>query len=398
MTTYLLEAFIFLSGVVIVYHHFVYPALVNRLAERKRRQDAKRPLPTLADSELPHFTVIVPAYNEEAYIAEKIRDLASLDYPRDKLRIVVALDGSTDRTRERAEAALQSLGNQSTIELRVFERNRGKVAVLNQCIAEASESDLIALTDASTTAGAHALRRAAAQFVDPSVGVVFATYTLKDAGSEGERVYTLYQTQLRFDEATLDSPMGGHGALYFIRRSLWKPMPADTINDDFILPMSIIARGSKGIYDRSIVGVELEQTQSDQEFRRRVRIGAGNLQQAVRLWRLADPRRPWLAFTFLSGKGSRPFMPFIAIATVLATLALAVQGSVFFGWLLGLELATLIVATAVIVIRHPSTPRLLAWLGYLVEGHFASMIGALQVMAGVRLKHWQPGASDAPSP
>ncbi|MEZ5853685.1 MAG: hypothetical protein R3D67_02670 [Hyphomicrobiaceae bacterium] len=172
-------------------------------------------------------------------------------------------------------------------------------------------------------------------------------------------------------------------------------MPADTINDDFILPMSIIARGSKGVYDRSIVGVELERTHSSQEFRRRVRIGAGNLQQAVRLWRLADPRRPWLAFTFLSGKGSRPFMPFIAIAAALATLALASKGSTFFAVLFVLEILTLMVAAAVIFFRHPSTPRLLAWLGYLVEGHFASMIGALQVMARMRLKHWQPGASDA---
>ncbi|MEZ5853686.1 MAG: glycosyltransferase [Hyphomicrobiaceae bacterium] len=204
MMTFLLEAFIVLAGVVIVYHHFVYPALVNRLAERKRRRGGSPRAPHMPDEALPHFTVIVPAYNEEAFIAAKIRDLASLDYPSDKVRIIIALDGSTDRTREFAEKALKTLGNQSRIELRVFPRNRGKVAVLNQCIGEAEATDLVALTDVSTTSGPHALRRAAAQFADARVGVVFATYALTDAGSEGERVYTLYQTQLRFDEATLD--------------------------------------------------------------------------------------------------------------------------------------------------------------------------------------------------
>ncbi|MDX2158555.1 MAG: glycosyltransferase family 2 protein [Hyphomicrobiaceae bacterium] len=397
MSSIALQGLLLLCLWILAYHHLVYPVLVNRLAERRRKTVRQSPPATVPDEHLPHFTVIVPAYNEEAYIADKIRNLAALDYPRERLKIVVALDGSRDRTRPAAEAAIASYGEGTHIELRAFPRNRGKVAVLNQCIAEAADSELIALTDASALMAANALRRAASQLAAPDVGVVFGTYRLRDAGSEGERVYTIYQTQLRYDEATLDSPMGGHGALYFIRRRLWRAMPPDTINDDFILPMSIVATGARAIYDRSIVAEELERTQATQEFHRRVRIGAGNLQQALRLWKLADLRRPWLAFTFLSGKGSRPFMPFIAILAIIATASLAAQGSRLYALMLMLELATLALAAAVIAFRSPATPRVLAWLGYLVEGHFASMMGAIQVLLGLRLKHWQPEHSDAPT-
>jgi cellulose synthase/poly-beta-1,6-N-acetylglucosamine synthase-like glycosyltransferase len=397
MIKIVLEVLLALSIWVLVYHHILYPILASRLAERRRRISPPHVPPTLPDDALPHFTVIVPAYNEEDHIGAKIANLAAVDYPRDRLHIVVALDGSRDRTQERAQAAIAEHGAGLDLRLAVFPRNRGKVAVLNQCIGEAATTELVALTDASALMGPRALRRAAAQFVDPAVGVVFATYRLRDAGSEGERVYTLYQTQLRYDEATLDSPMGGHGALYFIRRSLWQPLAPDTINDDFILPMRIVADGARAIYDRSIVADELERTVASQEFKRRVRIGAGNLQQALRLWRLADPRRPWLAFTFLSGKGSRPFMPLVAFLALLATAALAARGSTFYAALLGVEIAALAVAAVVIAIRPPAVPRIVAWLAYLVEGHFASMLGAGQVALGRRLKHWQPERSDATS-
>lgn len=379
--------------VIFAYHHFAYPAVANRLANwRRARAGVQATPPPLAATALPSVAVIVPAFNEAAYIAKKIDNLAALDYPRDRLQIVVALDGSTDGTRAAAEAAIAALPPGVRIDLVVFPRNRGKVAVLNDRIP-ATDADIVALTDASALMEPQALRQAAPHFADANVGVVFPTYRLLDAGSEGERAYTVYQTRLRADEAALDSPMGGHGALYFFRRRLWQPMPADTINDDFILPMSIVANGARGVYDQGIAAFELERTEATQEFRRRVRIGAGNLQQAVRLFRLADPRRGWLAFTFLSGKGTRPFMPFIGMLAVLATAILA-RDSTLYTVVLALELMTLVVAAWVILRRSSTTPKVLAWLGYLVEGHVASLVGALQVMMGLRLKHWQPKASD----
>lgn len=392
MTQPLLEIVLAACIVVFIYHHVIYPVLVKVLARRLRGRLGS-PLP-VADAALPRVAVVMPAYNEANFIAEKIHNLAALDYPRDLLRVVIALDGCTDATQAQAEAAMAALPPGHGMELVVFARNRGKVAVLNDRIA-AVDTDIVMLTDASAMIRPSAVRQAVAHFADARIGVVFGTYRLREAGSEGERAYTNYQTQMRADEGVLDAPMGGHGALYFFRRNLWQRMPPDTINDDFILPMSIVANGAGAIYDQDIVAEELERTHSSQEFKRRVRIGAGNLQQAVRLGRLASLRRPWLAFTFLSGKGSRPFMPFIGILAIAATAKLAADSSGFYTFLLMMELMILTTAGLVILLRPSGTPRILAWLAYLVEGHFASFVGAMQVILGLRLKHWQPEVTDA---
>ena len=120
--------------------------------------------------------------------------------------------------------------------------------------------------------------------------------------------------------------MGAHGALYLFRRDLWTPLAPDTINDDFVLPMSIVANGYRSVYAPQIRVFEREKTQISQEFMRRVRIGAGNFQQAIRLVRLANPLRPGLAFAFVSGKGLRAVMPLILIAAFVSNLILAAFG------------------------------------------------------------------------
>jgi cellulose synthase/poly-beta-1,6-N-acetylglucosamine synthase-like glycosyltransferase len=397
MTNPILEILLAACLWLIVYHHTVYPVLLARIGSRRRAASAGPAPADIAEAALPSMTIIIPAYNEAAVITEKVIDLARTQYPRDRLRIVIAIDGATDQTKTLAEAAVAQYCRGLDVTIHEYPRNIGKVAVLNDQIARAS-TDIIALNDTSALINPEGLRRAAARFATPGVGVVFATYRLREAGSEGERAYTEFQTTLKANEGALDSPMGGHGALYFFRRALWSPLPTDTINDDFILPMRIVANGAKGVYDEAIVATELERTRTEQEFRRRIRIGAGNMQQAIRLIGLADPRRPWLAFTFLSGKGSRPFMPFIFLLALGLTSMLAWLGSPWYRILLGCELMVLAIAVAVIVLRSPTTPKILAWLGYLVEGHFASFLGALRVLVGRRIKGWQPGThSRSPS-
>jgi cellulose synthase/poly-beta-1,6-N-acetylglucosamine synthase-like glycosyltransferase len=191
--------------------------------------------------------------------------------------------------------------------------------------------------------------------------------------------------------------MGGHGACYLIRRAAWQSIPADTINDDFMLPMGIVANGWRAVYDADLEVTELEKTGSRQEFRRRMRIGAGNMQQSLRLWRLADPRRGWLAFVFVSGKGARPFMPFIMIAAMIALAVLAVRGSLLaaVGYVTAV---TLLAATALaITLRLRRLPRPVLWFVYLVEGYTASLVGAVKYLVGQRVAGWQPSGTPRPA-
>jgi len=297
----LAEAIFWISFFLILYHHVIYPVLLPLLARRRRRDVANVQLAGTAN--LPSISLIIPCHNEARVIASKIANLAALDYPRDRLSVVLALDGCTDDTRNIAETELENLGRLHW-RIACYETNIGKVAVLNDQIARAT-SDVVALSDASSLLEPDALLQAAAHFARPDVGVVCPAYRVIDNSNHGEQAYWAYQSRLRLYEADLAAPMGAHGAFYLFRRSLWSPLEADTINDDFVLPMRIVAGGYRAVYDPAIVATELEPSSTTQEFRRRVRIGAGNFQQFIRLLSLASPRRPWLAFIFGSGKGLR---------------------------------------------------------------------------------------------
>ena len=381
----------------IVYHHLGYPILLRLLAGRSAaRGSSARPALTRAD-DLPTVTLIVPAHNEATVMVAKLANLAALDYPRDRLCIVLALDGCTDDTRAVVQASLPRLHDKLDLRMVEYTRNIGKVAVLNDQIRLA-DGDIIALSDASAAVDSKALLLAAAHFTDAQTGVVCGSYRLQDTGSDGERAYWDYQTAIKADEAAVAAPMGAHGAFYLFRRALWTPLPPDTINDDFILPMRIVAHGYRAIYDPAILAIELERTETKQEFRRRVRIGAGNLQQVLRMPQLADPRQGALAFVFASGKGLRPFIPLLALiaGVMAAVLAVITAGPVF--KIVFSTGAALVGATGfALIFRDVAVPRVLRLLAYLVEGYAASSLGAWRYVTGARLKGWQPAAMP-PSP
>jgi cellulose synthase/poly-beta-1,6-N-acetylglucosamine synthase-like glycosyltransferase len=234
--------------------------------------------------------------------------------------------------------------------------------------------------------------RAAEHFTDATVGFVASRYLLARPGSEGERAYMLQLARVRSDEAILDSPLGAHGAFYLFRRRLFRPFLQGTINDDFILPMEIVKQGYRGRYDNSIEAVELETTQQKQEFRRRVRIGAGNLQQSLRLWELVNCRRPWVAFMFLSGKGARPFMPLVGLLIFVATALLVAQGSVAATALLAAQATIIGVGLIGIRLRNVRIPKVISWLGYLIEGYSASVLGVIYYASQRRIE-WRANAS-----
>jgi len=395
LTTLCGVAFVVSLGL-IVYHHLLYPKLLELAARELRRTASARALGLdVQAGELPSVGVIVPCYNEARYIAGKVRNLCALDYPPDKLSIVIALDGCTDDTGRLALQAAQEYAEGRSFSVVSYDANQGKIAVLNDQIS-ALTCDIVALTDASAEFAPDAVLRAVAHFRAADVGVVAATYRLAQAGSEGERAYIGYLTRMRSDEALLGTPLGVHGALYFFRRVLWRPLPPDTINDDFVMPLQIVEQGYRGVYDTGIIAVEREKTADDQDFKRRRRLGAGNLQQSLRLWRLYDPHRPLLAWMFASGKGMRPFIPAFAIVAFVSGLWLAACGSIAAGLIVLVGIAGVEVGRLPMRTPQYPWPKVLRWLGYLVDGHTASGLGALDYLMGRRIAGWQPPSTVRP--
>ncbi|MDD1783957.1 glycosyltransferase family 2 protein [Enterovibrio sp. ZSDZ35] len=376
-----------ISIFLVIYHHLGYPLLLKVLvrctpSDKEGNADQKM----LKDNDLPTITVLMPAYNEARWIADKIRNLASLDYPADKLDIIVACDGCSDDTAAIArQTALETPCSHLNLYVAEYEENRGKVAVLNKsmCLAR---GDLVALTDISALISIDAFRIAAQRFTDEKLGVMNSQYCLMNANSS-ESNYWKYQCKIQQFEAKLGSSLGSHGALYIIRRELYCPLPADTINDDFVLPMNIVAQGYRADVDTNIRAVELEASSNQQDFRRRLRIGAGNCQQLFRLMTLLMPSRGGVAFTFASGKALRVVMPFLMIAALVGSIAIAPTHWFFACAALVQSVIYLSILACQLAGYEPKNAIVRA-IRYLVAGHTANLIGTLRYISGLERGRW----------
>lgn len=396
MDAFILIALFTLLWLVIIYHHLAYPIILKKLSSN--RDIAEESPDPQYSSDLRTMCIFIPAYNEAAFIADKIRNIALLDYPTEKLSVVVACDGCQDRTAEIANQTLQE-PEVAHLNLRIveFKKNRGKIAILNQLIPML-ESEIIALSDTSALISMDALKLANEHFLHDETGFVAASYQILKPGSTGEKKYWQYQRQVKLGEATLGSPIGVHGALYFIRQALFEPLETDTINDDFMIPMRIIKRGYHGRYDTRLISVELEQASLNMDQNRRTRIGAGNLQQVVRLFSMLHPKFGGTAFSFFSGKALRGIMPLILVSQLLLNLLLAFQFTefcvLFILQLLGITLARISLhwPKGGLPQQRMFTPLKLAF--YLINGYFSSLLGCFNYLSGRTKSHWTSVSSD----
>lgn len=395
MNNLLLIVVTLLSGFLVIYHHVGYPVILRLLTKKsqqlatnaKHKNTQRGYTDSEKDKKLASIAIVVPAYNEAQWIAEKVRNLAALDYPSDQLQIIIGCDGCSDETYSLAFAAAQEPEcAHLNINIIEFKENRGKVALLNELIASV-ECDLVALTDTSALISIDSLLIAAQRFDDPKVGVLNGHYRLVTPGSEGEKTYWDYQSQIKLSEAALGSTLGSHGAFYLFRHALFEPLAADTINDDFILPMKIVEAGYRAEYDNSINALELEIADNNQDQHRRRRIAAGNTQQLLRLKKLLLPRYKGIAFSFISGKALRVLMPFLMITSLIGTLLLASEYTIFM-LLAVLQLVAYCIAALQLYFNPQPSNKIFKLLGYLVSGHIAGLIGTLRYLFRLDKGHW----------
>lgn len=393
----LISSLTLIAIVLIIYHHLGYPLLLRWLSKKTSSVKPQTVKPqaisrafqdSASDADLPRIAIMVPAYNEAAWIAEKIRNLAALDYPGSKLSIVIACDGCQDETAALARQTADEMAcRHLNITVMEFAENRGKVATMNEVIPLLA-CDLVALSDVSAIISCDALLQAAASFADPAVGVLNSHYQIYQPGTGGEETYWQYQGRLKTQEAALGATLGAHGAFYLFRRELFEPLPADTINDDFVLPMRIVAKGYRAAHENQIIALELEASSVAMDFKRRQRIGAGNLQQVVLLKQLLSPRYRGVAFLFTSGKVLRVLSGYLMVFALVGSLLLAGESSVFLCLALIQSFLYLIAVTTLIFPAAP-TGKLGHTLAYLVSGHAASLIGSLRYALGLEKGRWQ---------
>jgi cellulose synthase/poly-beta-1,6-N-acetylglucosamine synthase-like glycosyltransferase len=306
------RALFWVSAFLVVYPYVIFPSLLLLMRRVMPRPPRKAPIE-------PTVSMLVAAYNEADVIAAKIENALAIDYPADRLETVVASDGSTDATN--AIAARYEDGKR--VRLLAFPVNRGKLATMNDAVRQLS-GEILVFSDASSMITPESLRALVSNFADPSVGAVSGAYLVRNPGQSAlgkqEDFYWRFETSLKAAEADVSSTLGAHGSLYAIRRALYPFPEKGVINDDFVIPMRIVARGYRTVYEPAAVAIE--EAQEMEGFRRRVRIGSGNIQQLSELPRLLMPPRPMPLFFFLSHKVSRLLVPPAMFACFVANLFL----------------------------------------------------------------------------
>jgi len=267
--------------------------------------------PIRKDRSEPSVTLVVPAYNEGRVIAAKIRNALSLDYPVNRLEVLIASDGSRDDTVEVAKR----LSDGSRVRVLAFSENRGKISVLNDAVREA-RGEIIVFSDASAILNSGSIRELVANFADPEVGAVSGIYRVQHASEARlgpqEEIYWKYEMFLKTLESSLASVLGGHGQILGVRKTLYPYPQPGTINDDYVIPMRILASGSRVVYEPRAAAFE-EASQMG-GFQRRVRIMAGNLQQLREIQGLLWPPRVLPLFFFFSHKVIRSFVPVVLVS------------------------------------------------------------------------------------
>jgi len=364
-----------ISAAIPVYAYPGYPLVLLLLARVIRRHVRKAPVE-------PTVSLLIPAYNEADVIEQKIRNSLDLDYPADRMEILVASDGSSDGT---AEIAAQFA---DSVRLRVlaFPVNRGKIATLNDGIRECA-GEIVVFSDAAAFLYPDSLRRLVSNFADPEVGAVSGRYTVVKAEDvaigKSEDFYWKYETFLKKKESEIASTLGGHGHLHAIRRELYPFPPAGTINDDYIIPVSVLAKQYRAVYEPD--AIVYEEAHEMTGFGRRVRIMAGNFQQLREIKGVLKPFRPLPLFFFLSHKASRLLVPFAMLAALIANFFLL--RSAFYQALFWLQIA--FYALAILGTIWKLRPRTLLLPFYFCMINAATFFGAYHALTSRRRMAWK---------
>src|SRR5579883_3045201 len=284
---------ILIAAVVFAYPFVIYPALLGAVG-RLRRKD---PGPAAPGNGCPSVALVICALNEESVIGEKMENCLRLDYPREKLRVIVVSDGSTDRTAE----IVKGFENRG-IELVERRRRRGKIANLNEIVPAVGE-EIVVLSDANVMYDSAALRKLTARFRDPAVGCVSGRVILQDttqALDQGTGDYYSVEWFLQDESSKLYSMVGAD----------------DTLIEDLVIPMAVVRQGKRVVFEPAAVGWERGVASLEEEYRRKVRIAAGAMQGMLRgnAWPQGAPLRFW--FIFVSHKLLRWLSPVMAAVVI----------------------------------------------------------------------------------
>jgi cellulose synthase/poly-beta-1,6-N-acetylglucosamine synthase-like glycosyltransferase len=315
LTTWIYILFWLAAGIVF-YTYLGYGLLLFALVSIKQiiHKSSKK---ATASADLPAVTILIAAFNEEQYIRQKIINCLEVDYPTEKLEVLVVTDGSNDRTNEIIRGYPQ-------VKLLYKPEREGKSAAISRGMKQV-KNPITIFTDANTIINPEAVKILVQPFRDPTVGIVSGEKRIlqkanDSANSAGEGFYWKYESFLKMLDAELYSVVGAAGELYAIRTPLFHNIPQDIIIEDFYLTLSINAKGFRTVYCKEAFAAETASADVHEELKRKIRISAGGLQAVGRLSRLLIPwPHPVLTFQYISHRVLRWTLAPLSLAIIFLT-------------------------------------------------------------------------------
>jgi cellulose synthase/poly-beta-1,6-N-acetylglucosamine synthase-like glycosyltransferase len=364
------------SCAIIGWVYIGYPlslAALKRLAGRPARRQLIEP----------PVCVFVAANDEAAVIESKLRNTLALDYPADRLEIVVASDGSVDETNEIVRRFAPR------VRLLEFSPRRGKMATINDGVRSIT-AEIVVFSDANTFLDSGAVRRLVDNFADPNVGAVSGDVVLvgdRAALGQSEDLYYRYERWIQQAESIIGSMIGADGALYAIRRELFTAPPADTILDDMAIPMGVIRAGRRVVFEGGARAYEQGSETAQEEFSRKTRVVAGAMQFMRRQDSDVPISMPQVILSLVSHKALRWLSPVFAMTAFFSSLLLA-GVSVGYAIAVGGQ-------TALIAVGLAGCAPALRRIGFVALAHYfclvqaAAAVGFLRGLTGRQTVLWR---------
>jgi cellulose synthase/poly-beta-1,6-N-acetylglucosamine synthase-like glycosyltransferase len=363
----------------LVYVYAGYPILLAFVSAFFRR---KRPDP----GHTPPLSVLICAYNEEAAIARKIQQTLALEYPPDKLQVLVVSDGSTDRTDE----VVRGFGD-PRVELLRVEGRTGKTIAQNRGV-EHCRGDIIVFSDATAIYHPKALVYLAANYADPRVGAVSGRYKYFDPADDsptglGSVAFWNYENLIKLFQSRIATLTGCSGCIYSVGRSNYVPLPADACSD-LVEPLSIVRNGYRVAFEDRALAYEETTRDSKQEFRMRVRVATRGMRGLLSVPELLTPwRHPWTAFQLFSHKILRWMVP-VLLMILFASTAMNLDARVFQA-LFGAQVLFYALGLASAKFSFHRHWKVLGIPLFFCTLNAAMFMGMLQVIRGHKFTTWE---------
>lgn len=359
----------------VFYVYAGYPVTVFILSRLKGKRITKKEC-------CPRVSFIISAYNEERHIAAKLETIRQLDYPREKIEILIGSDGSTDKTEE-----IVSRYSGAGVRLYAVSPRQGKPAMLNR-LAPLARGEVIVFTDARQRLDKNSLKELTANFADEQVGSVSAELLFENEDAQpakGIGLYWRYEKFIRGCESRLDSMLGATGAMYAIRKELFSPLPRDLILDDMYIPLRIVRKGYRAVFEPRAKIFDRMSADARQEFSRKARTLAGNFQLLVYLKGMLNPLHSRVAWQFFSHKFLRLVVPYALM--LFFAVNLLMLDNIFYQWILAAQVIFYLLAAGKGLLKINSRFLEVPYMFCVMNA--AAVVGLYRFLANKQRVTWQ---------